>query len=420
MSISRFLILIAALSLASPSRAAGPSSQELLQAASSAEAQGYRNLAIHYYTHALKANPGSMDIQRTLARALQKNGNRGLAELHWRKVLEEKPGDGEATQALQVILAAAQSGQSTAEDTAAAGLPMLAKSEMPWTKGHGAWVYGDARSYLRQINEYNHSTPRTQKVKYFFPASGTLVFNAGQASLKMDLERALIVADNVAGESLVFPMIEGVSSGSGSIMQREWDRVGKEIADKINAEDRVAGVLLSIEPNDSKLNALYAYVKKYTTKPVGAAIGIWETNTFKFLDFAVLTAFDHSLRPPDYSASVRDQIRAFLRDARAAKVVSLIGVPAIATHHEYEGSASSPGASPTPSGYKMLEYVDAARRAISQALVDDDPSYQGNCIWALHPEGGLHKPADQLWYYPTTVSPAIWEQFKLPLTAEIP
>lgn len=407
------LILMASMLLPGSTRAA-VSRQELIQKAQAAESQGYLNLAIHYYTHALKSNSDDQ-ARRALARLKQKAGHKALAEIDWRKILESSPKDSEALAALASL---GLPGEVSAEDAALDALQPPAKSDMLWTKGHGAWLFGEPRQWVKPLNDYNLAAPRTQRIKYVFPVSGSLGFNGGSAILNWNPDRALILADSLAGEARVYPMIDGKTGGIASILEKEWDRVGKEIADKINADERIAGVMFDIVPHDNKLHALYARVKKYSTKPVGTALSVWEKNTFKFVDLVVLRAFDHTLRPSDYAATVRDQIRGFLRDARDAKTQVLVGAPAVATHQEYEGAVVDPTQTPAGSGFKMPEYVDALQRAVRQALVTDDPSFLGLSIWALHPEGGIHEPGDQLWYFPSMIAPAMWDMFKLPLAAE--
>jgi hypothetical protein len=399
--------------------AAGPSSDELVQNAYQAESQGYLNLAAHYYANAYRLSHHNEGILRSLARVLAKAGHNALAEERWREILSDHPTDSEALRAIAALdsrsaEAAVAAEQGGGDDK----LQLPTKADMLWTKGHGAWVYGDARTWIKPLNDYNLSAPRTQRIKYVFPQSGSLVFNAGHAVLTWQPERSTILEDGLLGEAFVYPMIDGKSPGVASISEAEWARVGKEIADKMNADDHISGLQFDIEPEDSKLHALYAAVKRNTTKPVGAAVSIWEPNTFKYLDFVVLMAYDYATPVPDYLARARDQVRAFLRDAHNANTKVLIGAPAIATHHEYEGYSSDPTKAPVGTSYKMAQYVDALRSAVSESLDMDDASFLGLCIWALMPDGGLHKPGDQMWYYPTTVDPKLLESFKLSLGAK--
>ncbi len=408
---------------------AGPSFQELVETADKAEAQGYIHLAIHYNSHALKASPGNLEIQRKLARLLQKAGHNGLAEEQWRVILLSNPTDTEASDATAFL-----NSKAALESVVAEAVSPPAKADIPWTKGNAVWIVGDARTWVTPLNDYNENTPRNQRIKYIFPQAGTLGFNGGNVSFSWTLDRAIILADNLSGDIAVYPVIEGISAGSASVRPKEWDRIGKEIADKLNAEDRVAGVLFQIAPQEPQLHGLYAAVKKYTQKPVGASFRVWEPSTFKYLDFAVLWTF----RTPSkgsYFASVRDLTSSFLRDARDHQTKGFIGVAAIATDQAFESFAYK------PNGLRLLnrdypdvdfgkeirlrnkvlmkDYVTVVQTAISKALMDDDPSYLGQAIWALHPQGGVHfEDGPGFWYFPSLIDPALWNYFRAPIGAE--
>jgi hypothetical protein len=341
------------------------SSQNPIEMGRTAESQGYFNLAAHYYSHAVKQDPDNVDLEIALARVLQKSGHLNLAETHWLRVLELHLDDETATS--QLALLHDPVSRKALED-AATGLSVIdagPKTSIPLEKGEAAWVSGDPREISKVINEYNLGAPHSQRVKYVFPACGNLAFKDGRAILSWDLGNALVLADTLAGEGRVYPVISGSSNEADSLGRAEWERVAKEIAAKINADDRISGIVFEIAPEKPVLRNLFAFVKKNSDKPLGAALQIWEKEDFLYADFLVL-------RSEDSLSGARDQIHAFLSDARDETCTAIV---------------SFPGGADTFSNRRDL---------LINAMVDNDPSLLGMAVTL---------PTDQ----------KIWDLLKVPL-----
>ena len=95
----------------------------------------------------------------------------------------------------------------------------------------------------------------------------------------------------------------------------------------------------------------------------------------------------------------------------------MIGVPAIATHMEFESVKDSANEQPEPGGHTMAEFMQSAIAAVRLSTIgqESDPSFLGLSIWALHPEGGLHGPADTKWYYPSIIGQEMWNLLATPV-----
>jgi hypothetical protein len=386
--------------------------QALQSKAQRAEAQGYHDLAAHYYFHAHQAQPSNADFLRGYAKAVQAAGHFGLAEQAWSDLLELQGGDAEATQALAKLRDPEERRKLEAEsDGPQPEIPK--KSDQPLDKGLGAWVFGEARSQAAIINQYNLSAPQAQHFKYVFPLSGTLSFHNGQAVLEWKPESALILADVLAGDARVYPLIQGPSRGASDIRAAEWERVAADIAAKLNSQDRYSGLMFDMDPEVPALHNLYARVKNHTGKPVGAAVKVWAPAAFNFTDFLVLKAFDVATKPEDYASGLRDRVTAFIRDAQTNNGKAMIGLPAVATAREYESTAPTLDGAKQDSGFHMDDYVASGRRVLGEKVAQDDPVYLGICLWAFAAPGGQH--LGQAWYFPTDIDAKIFSLLQLPL-----
>jgi tetratricopeptide (TPR) repeat protein len=344
-----FRVILAMGILIAVPMSADDSSRNLAELGRNAESQGYLNLAAHYYAHALKQASSSADLEFAYARVLQKSGHLSLAEAAWQRVLEIRPGDAVAAAQLAVLRDPVKR-QALEESLAApAAIDPGPKSDIPLAKGEGAWVEGDPRVSSKAINAYNLAAPRQQRIKYVFQPSATVSFKDGHVSLGWDGAKALILADSLAGEGRVYALISGSSQGSESVTKADWEALAQNISAKIAADDRYSGLIFEISPEVPALHNLFALVKKGTDKPLGVALTAWDKQDFHYTDFVVL-------RSQQAVSAARDQVNAFLNDARS------------------EGGRALVGFSSGEDDFGTW------RGALASAVQDDDPAYLGIAI----------------------------------------
>jgi hypothetical protein len=172
------------------------------------------------------------------------------------------------------------------------------------------------------------------------------------------------------------------------------------------------GLHLDIEPHEDVLYRLFAEIKTRTSKPLTIAAGRFTPDTFRYTDMVVLMGYDWATSPEAFREEANQRIGAFFKYARMGDGKAMVGIPAIATHREYESIAAGPDEPRQATGHSMAAFVEGSRIALTDALAEGSGPYVGVCVWALHPEEGLHGGRDTYWYYPTTIDPEIWDMLQ--------
>ena len=298
------------------------------------------------------------------------------------------------------------------EEDLFAKIPYPARSKSPLPEGLGAWCYGDPEIAIAAVTQFNASASSGARLVYLFPYAGEITFKGAEAVLTWEPEKARAIAEGVGDGVQVHPMIDGLSSGAQRLTADGWDRLAKQVADAVNAEPLFQGIHLDIEPHDDALYELFARIKKYTSKPLTVSVGSWTTDTFRYADMVVLMAYDWASTPEAFGRAVGERIPAFLAAADEAGGKAMIGVPAIATHHEYESMKEGSDGALKATGFSMSDYVKASLNSIRALPAGSRRRLNGLCIWALHPSDGLHGSQDSKWYYPSSISEDTWRDLR--------
>lgn len=280
--------------------------------------------------------------------------------------------------------------------------PVRDRASLP--KGNGAWCYEDMGRAARSIAAFNARASANHKIRYAFAWGGELSVRGGRPVLNLDLKHPLKLSELLKGSEVrVFAIVDGVSFGSEFVKDRDWDRTGLELARAVDAEAGLAGLHLDIEPHSDDLHALYAAFKRHSPKPLSAAMGEWGEDTFRCLDLPVLMGYDLAKTPAEFRKAASGLYGRFMTDVRAAHATALIGIPAIATHMEYEGVSDTEDGPIRPTGHRMADFVGRALEAMREAAPGEDPACLGASIWALSTPGGLHNAGDTQWFHPTDI-----------------
>jgi len=288
--------------------------------------------------------------------------------------------------------------------------PYPRKSTRSLPPGLGAWCYGDPKDVAKTVRRMNTRPNATRKIRYLFPYAGSMSFG-GERGFRIDWTPAAArkIAKAVGEDVLVLPMIDGISSGSDVMSDEKWADAGRECAELLAAAPEFYGLHFDIEPHIDELNLLFAAVMNNTDKPVTIAAGRWNTDTFRYTDMVVLMGYDWATDPRRFSSIAEQRIRRLIDCAKEAGGKAMVGVPAIATHQEYESFSTAPSGSRTPTGHSMLDYLRESISATTPLISRNDPNFIGFSIWAIHPEGGLHGKSDTKWFFPSRISPGVEE-----------
>jgi hypothetical protein len=282
------------------------------------------------------------------------------------------------------------------------------KSETDFPAGRAAWCFfWDEDDILGQVAAINAGLPEPKKLKYLFARAGRMpIAPFLGATMDGDLKRVRRLAQKAPQGLHVLPFVDGSSLGAAQLSDAEWDALGRTLGAIAESQPKFFGLHLEFEPHTPQMHKLFAAVKRYTRKPLTVAVGAWDADTFRFSDLVVLMNYDVHSDPALFAQRSEPRIRAFLADAKAAGGRVMVGLPFMATHHEFEATAATADGAKTPSGHLQAEYTRAGLSVLKSAGAEREKSFMGVCIWALHPEGGLFSPSDTQIYFPSRMPAA--------------
>ena len=261
-------------------------------------------------------------------------------------------------------------------------------TQNPVTKGIGAWIYGKSMRYVNEINSYNKSIKNPEKkIRYLFCYAGSVESGnlVGYDSTIVPYYKERLPKCDV------YPNIDGYPSIKG-LSDEQIQSLAKQIADKINSDKAIAGLHLDIESQlDSKL--------------------------FQLTNFVVLMNYDFSPDASRYTSIAKDAIENTLGAANKYHGKVMIGLPFIATHHEYQYMVKKTDihdrkeSGCTMSAYLMGGLKDC--KEITRKL--GDGNFVGISIWAFLPEEepvGSYPKSGLNWYYPVSIGLSEWQELK--------
>ena len=284
------------------------------------------------------------------------------------------------------------------------------------TKGIGAWIYGQSMRFVNEINAYNKSIKNPDmKIRYLFcyagsVESGTLV---GYDSTIVPYYKQKLP------DCRVYPNIDGYPSING-LSKEQIQSLARQIADKINSDDAIAGLHLDIEPYEPTQLELMEEFKKYSSKPVNLSVSreaLLDPKLFQLTNFVVLMNYDFSPDPAKYTSIAQDAIENILEAANQYTGKVMIGLPFIATHHEYQYMVKKTNIRDRKeSGFTMADYLAGGLKDCKRATRKlGQRNFVGISIWAFLPEEepvGSYPKSGLNWYYPVSIGLSEWQQLK--------
>jgi hypothetical protein len=205
-------------------------------------------------------------------------------------------------------------------------------------KGYGAWLYGKDKSFINLILNYNKLAAENKKINYIFCRVGGINLK-NRAVSKYDGLITAYYKNNLPG-CKIYPMLDA-SDKDGifkAMTSEQLDTLAQSIAKIVDADLNADGIHLDIEPYNDKLISLIEKLSLRSKKPVTVAIGIPnpKEELFNHASFVVLMNYDLNPDLAKFERLSREHINTFLGLAKKAKGYGMIGIPAVATHREYE------------------------------------------------------------------------------------
>lgn len=296
--------------------------------------------------------------------------------------------------------------------------PVPPKSNVALPLGLGAWCYGETPFIVGEVARFNKTAPDDRKIRYLFLNTGTMEVSPEgkptlhfQPELADDLRKALDAAGEQ--EALIYPMVDGLTDNLDRMSEADAKEIARTIGTAVEKSPACAGMHFDLEPDDQFSYVIFAAMREFTRKPITAAVAFGDLNLFRYTDLAVLMAYDVAHTPETYATAASKRISNFLAMAEEAHGRAMIGVPAIATHHENSGVSDLFDGPKTATGFQMADFVKGALAPTEAALAaGPHPSFVGYGIWAIHEPGAIHGPSDTRFYFPGHVSPEVWTMLR--------
>ncbi|MEK6793220.1 MAG: hypothetical protein AABZ39_00465 [Spirochaetota bacterium] len=254
----------------------------------------------------------------------------------------------------------------------------------PVKRGHAAWIYEESDAHVARIRAWNKVSSVPIRILFVYAGSFTFTPEGGRLSA-LRTQRLAWFREHLPAEVEVHANFDA-SAGKrlGTYPAEKQEALANLAADAVNADPSCAGIHFDIEPYVSEALPFYIAVKKYSTKPVSAAVAVWDRHLFAVLDYAVLMAYDIARSPDQFANAARARYETFAADAVAAGTTYFLGVPFVSTAMEYEYRENLKTGAREPSGYTMESFTRAAGDAYcTMKRPKSDTFYCGSAIWGF-------------------------------------
>jgi len=291
-------------------------------------------------------------------------------------------------------------------------------------KGNSAFLYGRNNAWISQIKKYNAAVPAENRISSLFPLVGRAHVSEGQdvlsvtydpsvtAFYKTQLPHARILA-NISFRSK--------NSSFGHLTPEAYVRAADQIARVILADPSVDGVHLDVEIYGDNMLPFYRRLSDTLrshgkiTALFASSSGISEDLLEALGDNAMIVLYGYDLfddadrdkpvSPDIYKERLKMAVRSLGKKIHHAPSAFMVGIPAVATVHEWEYKTACSGSNcqTVKSGYRQQEYFSKALEVIRDV---QDEKYMGYVIWAFVDN------KDNQAYLPLDISDAEWEMME--------
>lgn len=272
--------------------------------------------------------------------------------------------------------------------------------------GHGAWIYDPSEAHVARILQYNKTHP--VPILHLFVYGASIIWKPdGKADLgQVKEDRLAWFRERLPGVQIWANIDASEAKKLGSQPWAEQERLGKTVAQAVDALQGVAGAHFDVEPYDPSQLPFYSSMKKHSKKPVSAAFGSWDFPVLQVVDLPVLMAYDLAKTPRQYGEAAGRLLRPFLADCAAAGSTGLIGLPFAAAMLENESRVNRKSGVREEGPYKMEDFLGAVLSVFNENPQNrKNPGYGGIAIWAFPTEGkrGIGPSRSEWGYYPDTL-----------------
>jgi formylglycine-generating enzyme required for sulfatase activity len=328
----------------------------------------------------------------------------------------------------------------------------------PPDKGYAAWLYGQPLSYTLQINNYNSRVLYPEhKIRYLFPKVGTvtsttfaIVDYRGESidTWINDYRNAFTTTEGY----FLYPMLDlNGEIDFSRVSTTELTILADNIYEKIEANPQVDGWHLDFEPKGEGITYTHTYSNvlqlidlleaKPIVKPISIAYVMGDSSNWQLppaafqamvskAQFVALMLYDYArdLQPDgncpygssgssgpssnetDYNSIARTVAPKFLASLKTSNGYGMIGIPAVATHHEFVTRTVSTGTDANTSE-QMENYFNKALKIAGNA--ESEPRHLGLSLWTFidGPVGGFAEECPYQ-YYPYQISEDEWHSLK--------
>lgn len=279
--------------------------------------------------------------------------------------------------------------------------------------GLGAWLYDMKDYYVQEIQDYNAAqNDESLKIKYLFCYTGTV--EIPDATVPYYMYEISEYYRNQLPEMKIYPMVDGAGDFS-SLSDDQVDSIARILADYYSKDEAADGIHLDIEPYQVSQVRLMEALKKYTDLPLTAAVSLmpFPDEGWKHMEFIVLMNYDYSSDLGEFRAAFDQKAAHYYASAVKNQGKLMIGVPAIATHHEYEVRVrkDNPDAR-LETQTSMWEYFSESLESYwTLVRGDKEKALLGYALWGFVPEEepvGSYPRHNPYWYYPVRIQPEVW------------
>ncbi len=199
------------------------------------------------------------------------------------------------------------------------------------------------------------------------------------------------------------------------ISDDQVDRIADQIIEALGGEPDVDGVHFDLEPyTPGQVRLARALNRRGWSKSVSLAAGLASSlppEQWSAIDFVVVMNYDLGSTPETFQSRASDNAWAFAEAAARMKTPYALGIPVIATHHEYGMAVEKSTGRVLEGGpsHGMEAYITAALEICASMQRDSESGdwFLGPALWGALGSGqgiGMH----EYQYHPTIMDASTW------------
>ena len=217
---------------------------------------------------------------------------------------------------------------------------------MKFSKGHAIWIYDKCPRLVQSIKEFN---ARSQiPIQFLFVYSGTI---GNEFNLQFNL---IYYYSTHLPQLKIVPLIDGDTETIERLNLNSQENLAWRLAMQINQFELISGLHLNIEPFNNVSLDFCKRLKKEMRKHVSICVYEWHEGLHEAADILILMGYDYAVTPGKYRDRANLEFHEFVRLAQKNNSDFMIGLPFVATHHEFETKIHRKSGKQIKSGFKNL------------------------------------------------------------------